>query len=79
MRPVISAFVSDCVDVKDEWTISGVEEFVARWWEMIGIILFGISSTIFGIQTSFVLVGIVIFILALAGLARRFGIFQRTK
>ncbi|MCX6823627.1 MAG: MFS transporter [candidate division SR1 bacterium] len=77
MRPVISAFVSDCVDPKDEGTISGVEEFVARGGEMIGIILFGISSTIFGIQTSFILVGITIFIFALAGLVRRFGILRR--
>gem|GEM_PF-1861983 len=32
---------------------------------MVGILLFGISSAIFGIQTSFVLVGIAIFIFAL--------------
>jgi len=77
MRPVISAFVSDCTDPKDEWAISWVGEFISKLWEMIGILLFGISSTIFGIQTSFILVGIAIFILALAGLARRFGILRR--
>lgn len=77
MRPVISAFVSDCTDPKDEWAISGVGEFISRLWEMVGILLFGISSTIFGIQMSFVLVGIAIFILSLGGLARRFGIFSK--
>jgi hypothetical protein len=46
---------------------------------MVGILLFGISSTIFGIQMSFVLVGIAIFILSLVGLARRFGVFQRKQ
>lgn len=77
MRPVISAFVSDCTDPKDEWTMSGVEEFIGKFWEITGIMLFGISSTIFGIKTSFVLVGMAIFIIALAGLARRFNIFQK--
>jgi MFS family permease len=77
MRPVISAFISDCTNPEDEWTISWVEEFVARWWEMIGIILFGISSTIFGIQTSFVLVGMMIFIVANVWLARKYGLFKK--
>lgn len=77
MRPVISAYVSDCTDPKDEWTISGVGEFVSRLWEMIGILLFGASSIIFWIQTSFVLVGIGMFIFASIGLARRFNIFRR--
>jgi hypothetical protein len=77
MRPVISAYVSDCTDAKDEWTISGVGEFVSRLWEMIGILLFGASSIIFWIQTSFVLVGIGIFIFASIWLARRFNIFRR--
>lgn len=77
MRPVISAYVSDCTDPKDEWTMSGVGEFVSKLWEMVGILLFGITSVFFGIQVSFILVGITIFIIALAGLARRFGIFQK--
>lgn len=77
MRPVISAFISDCTNTEDEWTISWVEEFVARWWEMIGIILFGISSALFGIQTSFVLVGIMIFIIANVWLARRYGLLKK--
>ena len=77
MRPVISAFVSDCVDPKDEWTISGVGEFISKLWEMVGIILFGISSTIFGIQTSFILVGVAIFVFASAWLARRFHVFRK--
>ena len=79
MRPVISAYISDCTDPKDEWTISGVGEFISKLGEMIGIILFGISSVLFGIQTSFVLVGIAIFFIAVAGLARRYRIFQKKQ
>ena len=77
MRPVISAYISDCVDQKNEWTISGVEEFIARLWEMVGILLFGIASVLFGIQTSFILVGIMVFIIANMWLARRYGILRR--
>lgn len=77
MRPVISAYVSDCVDEKDEWMISGVEEFVSKSWEMVGILLFGISSAVFGMQTSFILVGIGVFIFASLWLIRRFGLFDK--
>lgn len=76
MRPVISAYVSDCTDPEDEWAISGVGEFVSKLWEMIGILLFGASSVLFGIQTSFILVGITIFILASIWLAKRFHVFS---
>ncbi len=78
MRPVISAYISDCTTPKDEWTISGVGEFVARLWEMVGIILFGVLSVIFGIQISFILVGIGVFVIAVVWLARRFHLFQKT-
>jgi hypothetical protein len=77
MRPVISAYFSDCSDPKDEWAISGVGEFVSKLWEMIGILLFGAASIAFGMQTSFVLVGITIFILASIWLAKRFHVFQK--
>lgn len=77
MRPVISAYVSDCTDPKDEWTISGVGEFVSRLGEMIGILLFGIFSTIFWIQSSFILVGIGIFIFASIWLIKRFHLFHK--
>ena len=77
MRPVISAYISDAVDQKDEWAISGVEEFVSRLWEMVGILLFGISSVFFGMQTSFILVGITVFVIANIWLARRYGILRR--
>jgi len=78
MRPVISAYVSDCTSPEDEGTISGVEEFVAKLGEVIGILAFGVVSAIFSIQLSFLLVGITIFTIAVIGLVRRFGILQKT-
>ncbi len=77
IRPVISAYTSDCTDPKDEWAISGVGEFVSKLWEVVWILLFWLSSAIFGISTSFILVGITLFILANIGLARRFHIFRK--
>ncbi len=77
MRPVISAYISDCTDPKDEGTMSGVGEFVSKLWEMIGILLFGIVSAMVGIQASFVLVGITVFLVSTLWLARRFGVFRR--
>lgn len=79
MRPVISAYVSDCTDPKDEWTISGVGEFVSKLWETVGILLFWASSALFGIQASFVMIGVVIFISAVIWLAKKFHIFQKTQ
>ncbi len=77
MRPVISAYVSDCTSPEDEGTISGVEEFVAKLGEVVGILAFGVVSAIFSIQLSFLLVGITIFTIAVIGLVRRFGLLQR--
>lgn len=74
MRPVISAYVSDCTSPEDEGTISGVEEFIAKLGEVVGILAFGVVSAIFSIQLSFLLVGITIFTVAVIGLVRRFGI-----
>lgn len=58
--------------------MSGVGEFVTRLGEMIGIILFGILSVIFGIQVSFVIVGIGILAIAIFGLIKRFHLFQKS-
>ena len=79
MRPVISAYVSDCANPEDEWTITGVGEFVSKLWEMVGILFFWISSALFGIQTSFILVGIGIFIFANIWLAKRFHVFSKKQ
>jgi hypothetical protein len=73
---VISAYISDCTSPKDEGTISGVGEFVSKLWEVVGILLFGAASTLFGIEASFILVGITIFVIAAIGLLRRFHVLQ---
>lgn len=79
MRPVISAYTSDCAGPEDEWAISGVSEFVSRLWEVIGILLFGAFSALFGVQISFLLVGVGIFMLASIWLINRFHLFRKTN
>jgi hypothetical protein len=42
----------------------------------VGVILFGIISAMFGLQTSFVVIGISIFVVALFGMIKRFRFFK---
>ncbi len=79
MRPVISAYISDCTRPEDEWTISGVGEFVGKIGEIIGVLWFGLLSTLFGLQTSFVVIGICIMFLAIIGIIKRFWFFKQDK
>jgi len=76
MRPVISSYVSDCTRQEDEGTMTWVGEFIGKLWEIVGVILFGIISAMFGLQTSFVVIGISIFVVALFGMIKRFRFFR---
>lgn len=77
MRPVISRYISDCVNPKDEGMISWVAEFVGKFWEIIWVLLFGFSSALFGLQTSFIIIGIAIFLVAVIGIIKRFPWMRR--
>jgi len=79
MRPVISAYVSDCTRPEDEGTMTWVGEFIGKLWEIIGVLWFGISSAIFGLQASFIVIGIVIMLVAIAGIIKRFWFFKEMK
>lgn len=76
MRPVISAYISDCTRPEDEGTITGVGEFVGKLWEIIGILWFWICSALFGLQTSFVCIGLFVMLLAIIGIIKRFWFFK---
>jgi len=79
MRPVISGYISDCTRPEDEGTISGVDEFVGKLWEIVGVLSFGIISAIFGLQASFIVVGIAILIIAVVGIIKRFYFFHDSQ
>jgi MFS family permease len=72
MRPIISAYISDCTNTKEEGTISWVAEFIGKVWEVIGILLFGSLSLVFGVQWSFVFIGILILIISIRWLIQRY-------
>lgn len=76
MRPVISAYVSDCTRPEDEGTISGAGEFVGKIGETIGVITFWICLALFGLQTSFIIIGIFVMLLAIVGIIKRFRFFK---
>jgi threonine/homoserine/homoserine lactone efflux protein len=72
MRPIISAYISDCTNPKEEWTISWVAEFVGKAWEVVWVLIFGTLSLFFGVQWSFVFIGIMIFGISTRGLIQRY-------
>ncbi len=76
MRPVISAYISDCTRPEDEGTITGVGEFVGKLGEIVGVLWFGLLSAIFSLQTSFVIIWIFAMLLAIAGIIKRFRFFK---
>ncbi len=76
MRPVISAYISDCTRPEDEGTITGVGEFVGKIWEIIGVLSFGVLSLVFGLQTSFIIIGIFVLLIAITGIIKRFYFFK---
>lgn len=77
MRPVISAYISDCTNSSEEWTISWVAEFIGKAGEIIWVLLFGGLSMAFGVQGSFVFVGILVFIVSLWGLAKGYRFYSQ--
>ena len=77
MRPIISAYISDCTNPKEEWTISWVAEFVGKLGEIIWVLLFGTLSLFFGAQWSFVFIGVLIFIISIRGLIQRYKNSQK--
>ncbi len=76
MRPVISSYISDCARIEDMGTITGVGEFVGKIWEVIGVLWFGICTTLLGLQSSFTLIGCFIMLIAIIGIIKRFRFYK---
>lgn len=65
IRPVISSLISEQTHPQDAGTIAGVQQFVAMGWSIIGSIGFGVCSGIFGMQNTFIIIWITLFVLAI--------------
>lgn len=72
IRPVISALISDYADPHAGGKITGIGEFVAKFGEVFGSLAFGAISVVLGMGNSFIVIGILLFILAIVGIARKF-------
>jgi MFS family permease len=78
MRPIISGLISDYTHPKDGWTVTGAWEFIWRSGDICGALIFGILSLIVGLQFSFVIVGIIIFLISSYQLFRKFVTAKRS-
>lgn len=79
MRPVISSYVSDCTRPEDEGTITGVGEFVGKLGEIIWVLWFGVFSMVFWLQYSFLIIGIIVFVIAVVGITKSVLYFKKQK
>ncbi len=77
IRPVISWLVSDYTDAGASGKITWVQEFVVNFGSMFGSVAFGVLTLILGMNNTFILIGIIVFIIALIGIIRRFHLFQK--
>jgi MFS family permease len=77
IRPVISSMISYYSEESSSGKITGIEEFVARFGEVFGSLLFGVLSVVLGMGNSFIAIGIGLFIFAVIGIVRKFHIFKK--
>ncbi len=77
IRPVISWLISDYTEVGSSWKVTWIQEFMVNFWSMFGSIAFGVLTLMFGMENSFLVIGIVVFLIAVVGIIRRFHLFQK--
>ncbi|MFA6256217.1 MAG: MFS transporter [Candidatus Absconditabacterales bacterium] len=78
IRPVISGLISDYIDPGMGGKITGIQEFTSNFGSMCGAFIFGLLSLIFGMDNSFVIIGIIVFVFAGIGIIQRFHLFSST-
>jgi len=64
VRPLIYALFSENTHPDHAGSITGMQHFVGTFAEVIGILLFGALSSAIGVQHTFLIVGIGLFVLA---------------
>jgi MFS family permease len=64
IRPLIYALFSENTHPDHAGSITGMQHFVGTFAEVIGILLFGFLSSAIGVQQTFLMVGIILFLLA---------------
>jgi len=69
--PVVEWLVSDYVHPNDEWAITGISQFIWRFWDIIWSLWFGLLITLIWMKWWFIWAGILTFIVWLALITRR--------
>lgn len=77
IRPVISSMISYYSEESSSGKITGIEEFIARFGEVFGALLFGVLSVAFGMGNSFIIIWVGLFIFAAIGIVRKFHLLKR--
>ena len=77
IRPVISGLISDYTLPGDAGKITGVQQFLLGFGAAFGSILFGILSSFFGMGTSFIIIGGLLFLFSFYGIVRKFHLMKR--
>jgi MFS family permease len=77
IRPVISGLISDYADPGMWGKVTWIQEFTLNFGSMCGALIFGLLSLVFGMSDSFIVVGIITFVIAWIGIIKRFHLFQR--
>jgi len=72
IRPLISALFSENTHPKHAGSITGMQHFVGTFGNVIGVLIFGFLSSKFGVQQTFLIVGISLFALAWYGIWKRY-------
>jgi len=73
VRPLIYALFSENTHPDHAGSITGMQHFVGTFAEVIGILLFGALSSAIGVQHTFLIVGIGLFVLAGVWILRRYS------
>ncbi len=71
IRPIISSLISEHTTKNNTGSVTGVQMFIAGVWSIVGSIGFWIFSGIFGMKTTFFLVGISVFVLSIWGISKK--------
>jgi MFS family permease len=76
---VVSWLVSDYIDPKMRGKFTWIQEFAGNFGSMFGSLLFGVLTLMLGMSVSFVVVGMIIFVISSVGLIQRFHLLRRFK
>jgi hypothetical protein len=71
IRPVISAITTQDWGKKTMWSLTGAEQFVWRFWDVVWAVWFGILSSLLSVKHAFLIVWLLLFLFSFSFLFRK--------